>query len=388
MGARAFLSTTTLVFGGLTIAMGFATSWTHQIPIRLLLGVFENGILPGVAYLTSCWYPRFQYAKRSAGFFIIGLLSSAFSGILSYAFSQMGGVGPGAQLGQYVPSANGNLQQLPGIAGWRWIFFMQGVVTVVIAALAAIFIIDFPEHASKVRWPPKFLTEREAELVVAQINKDRSDVAAERFNLTRYLASALDLKIWMYAIIFGTTAINTFGVAYFLPVVLRQGMGFSTGLSQLLVAPPYVVSAMCVYISAWAADKYHYKGFMILAWALLSLVGLSFLALLQNVGVRYLGAFVATSGVNTVTTLTIAWQANNKALSLGGSQPKSQDGLATADSSIEVFSAKTVDNLHHTLKRIGDQVSHRHKKLPATPAITKSIPPNSRAHRSTELCSD
>jgi len=79
----------------------------------------------------------------------------------------------------------------------------------------------------------------------------------------------------MYAIIFGTTAINTFGVAYFLPVVLRQGMGFSTGLSQLLVAPPYVVSAMCVYISAWAADKYHYKGFMILAWALLSLVGKS-----------------------------------------------------------------------------------------------------------------
>lgn len=91
------------------------------------------------------------------------------------------------------------------------ISFMQGVVTVVIAALAAIFIIDFPyvpltiplfpssflglstflesyigvnrtlrEHASKVRWPPKFLTEREAELVVAQINKDRSDVAAER----------------------------------------------------------------------------------------------------------------------------------------------------------------------------------------------------------------
>ena len=54
MGARAFLSTTTLVFGGLTIAMGFATSWTHQIPIRLLLGVFENGILPGVAYLTRC----------------------------------------------------------------------------------------------------------------------------------------------------------------------------------------------------------------------------------------------------------------------------------------------------------------------------------------------
>lgn len=73
--------------------------------LRALLGLFEAGFFPGCAYLLSTWYPRYELQKRNAVFYLIGSVASAFSGILAYGLSQMGG--------------------LQGLAGWRWIFIVS-----------------------------------------------------------------------------------------------------------------------------------------------------------------------------------------------------------------------------------------------------------------------
>ena len=75
-------------------------------------------------------------------------MASAFAGILSYGFMQMGGLGSGNGLGQsYGPTvANPNIRpgRLSGIAGWRWIFIMQGLLTCVVALIGFVTIVDFP----------------------------------------------------------------------------------------------------------------------------------------------------------------------------------------------------------------------------------------------------
>lgn len=82
VGPRIFLPTITVLWGITMITFAFVKTWTTLIPLRLLLGIFEAGFFPGCAYLLSCWYPRYDLQKRYAVFYLIGSLSSAFSGIL------------------------------------------------------------------------------------------------------------------------------------------------------------------------------------------------------------------------------------------------------------------------------------------------------------------
>ena len=86
--------------------------------------------------------------KRNAVFYLIGSMASAFAGILSYGFMQMNGLGSGDRLGQsYGPTRarpNAPSGRLPGIAGWRWIFIMQGILTCAVALIGFITIVDFP----------------------------------------------------------------------------------------------------------------------------------------------------------------------------------------------------------------------------------------------------
>jgi MFS family permease len=187
IGPRVFLPTITLLWGITMITFGFVKEWTDMLGLRLVLGVFEAGFFPGCAYLLSCWYPRYELQKRNAVFYLIGSMASAFAGILAYGLSQLKNHGSGpAWWGQhYGPTkANPDIEPgvLPGIAGWRWIFILEGVLTCVIAAGAYFIIVDFPEKAVN-SFGLKFLNKAESEFICARIEQDRHDVVPEEYVL-------------------------------------------------------------------------------------------------------------------------------------------------------------------------------------------------------------
>lgn len=66
----------------------------------------------------------------------------------------------------------------------------------------------------------------------------------------------------------------SYAIAYFLPIILRDGMGFSIAASQCLVAPPYVFAAILMYFTAWVGDKYHTRGPILVFNAIIGLIGL------------------------------------------------------------------------------------------------------------------
>lgn len=122
LGPRIFLPSITFLWGATMVCFGFLTTWTQMIGLRLVLGIFEAGFFPGCAYLLSCWYPRFELQKRNAVFYLIGSMSSAFSGILAYGFSHMEGLGNlGPTYGRHYgptedePDAPSGI--IPGISG-------------------------------------------------------------------------------------------------------------------------------------------------------------------------------------------------------------------------------------------------------------------------------
>lgn len=88
------------------------------------------------------WYCRHEIQLRQALFFSAASIAGAFSGLLAFAIAKMDGVG--------------------GLEGWRWIFILEGIVTVLVAIMSFFCLFDFPETAS-------FLTEEERAFVVFRL---------------------------------------------------------------------------------------------------------------------------------------------------------------------------------------------------------------------------
>lgn len=147
-------------------------------------------------------------------------------------------------------------------------------MTCVIALVSFLFIVDFPELSHN-SFGLKFLNKKEVDFVVARIEKDRHDVVVEEFILKKYLKNALDLKVWGFAALFGLATTNAYAIAYFLPIILNDGMGFDVATSQCLIAPPYVAAAMIMYLFAYLGDKYHIRSPFILFSGCILLIGKS-----------------------------------------------------------------------------------------------------------------
>ncbi|KAF3005863.1 hypothetical protein E8E13_009023 [Curvularia kusanoi] len=317
VGPRIFLPSIVVLWGAVMIAFGFVKEWHTLIPLRLVLGIFEAGFFPGSAYLLSCWYQRYELQKRNTVFYLIGMLSSAFSGILGYLFSLL--QGHGVQAAPWLGVHHGPTKAKPktpvsfgpGLAGWRWIFILQGVLTVAIGLIGWYFIVDFPELADKPGFSKKFLNKAEVDFIVARIEKDRHDAIPEEFNIRKYLKNALDLKVWGFASLFMLTTTMTYAIAYFLPIILKDGMGFSTAASNCLIAPPYIFAAFVMIAFAWAGDKYRVRSVWVIANGVLALIGLPMIGFSNNVGVRYTGVFLATAAANANVPAVLTWQANN-----------------------------------------------------------------------------
>jgi hypothetical protein len=246
------------------------------------------------------------------------MLSSAFSGILGYLFSLLAGHGVQAApwLGQHFGPTKKNPKIVPhfgtGLAGWRWIFIFQGVITVIIGMIGWYFIVDFPELAAKPsKTQKKFLDQREVDFMVARVELDRHDVVAEKFALGKYLKGAADLKVWGFAFLFMLTTTMTYAIAYFLPIILKDGMGFSPAAANCLIAPPYVFAAFVMIGFAWAGDAYKIRSVWVIANGVLALIGLPLIGFSNNVGVRYFGIFLATAAANANVPCVLTWQANN-----------------------------------------------------------------------------
>ncbi|CAI0650524.1 unnamed protein product, partial [Colletotrichum noveboracense] len=105
-----FLPGIMLVWGALSALMSVSKSYGALLGFRFVLGCIESGFFPGVLYLLSCWYTKAELGKRFAIFYTAAVLSGAFGGLLAGAITA-------------------NLHDAHGIAGWRWLFIVEGVAT-------------------------------------------------------------------------------------------------------------------------------------------------------------------------------------------------------------------------------------------------------------------
>jgi MFS family permease len=117
-------------WGVIMTCTGLVNNYSSLMAVRVLLGIFEAGFFPGAIYLCSYWYMPKDLALRISYFYCASALSGAFSGLLAAAIAKMDGIG--------------------GYEGWRWIFILEGLATIVLGVACFFFLIDTP--ALSKRW--------------------------------------------------------------------------------------------------------------------------------------------------------------------------------------------------------------------------------------------
>ncbi|KAL3447212.1 major facilitator superfamily domain-containing protein [Aspergillus insuetus] len=283
-GAANWLAFLGISFGAILIGMGFTYSWATMAICRTLLGIMEAGFLPGCTYLITCWYKRFEVGKRLAAFWLMSVVLNAFAAIFAYALTLLEGT--------------------HGLSGWRWIFIIEGTITVGVCMLGWFIIIDFPTKADG------FLSPEEKQFVIDRINHDRGDAEEDPMTAKRVLHHLKDWKLYFWAFNLMASTLPGYAFSYFKTIILT-GMGFTGNQSQLLSAPPYILAAALTYLSGWLTDRYQIRGPVIAVHQLLTAIGMIITAYGKANGARYFGVFLGVGALQFCIPGVLAYQANN-----------------------------------------------------------------------------
>ena len=273
MGPGWFLPLTTLGFGLISICTAYVDNKAQLSGVRFLLGIFEAGMLPGVAYYLSRWYQRAELSFRLALYMVAAPLAGAFGGLLASGILK--------------------LDDVAGVKNWRMIFLVEGLITICLGVLSFFTLTDRPETA---RW----LTEEEKALCIARVKSERvgqTEVidGMDKTKLIRGMTSPVTLEI---AVIFLFNNITVQGMAFFLPTIVRtlypQYLE-DVVQQQLLCVPPWAVGAVFTLVFPFISWRLDRRQLLIAASAPLVMTGYAMFIGSKDLTVRYAATFFIAS---------------------------------------------------------------------------------------------
>ncbi|KAG1756629.1 MFS general substrate transporter [Suillus paluster] len=280
-----YLSSCMAIWGAITLSMGMYLYHTALI-LRFFLGFVEASFFPGAVFLLSRWYKRNELGLRTA------LLDCGNS--ISYAFSPL--------------AASGILASFDGILGfpaWRWLFFLEGILTIVIAVSAIWILPDIPSTPSVWLSPDEqTLAKRRAEEETATGDEHQGKPVEGFSGLVEAL---VDWKVWWLgtALCFMVASLSC---GNFFPT-LSATMGYSATVSLLLCAPPWILGTATSFIVAWHSDATGERFWHIAGPILVGVAGFIIAISTMNTAVRYLSLFFMTQPPVAFVVL-ITWVMN------------------------------------------------------------------------------
>ena len=282
IGPGWYIPLMTLLFGICSLGTAFVDTVAQAAGVRFLLGIFEAGMLPGIAYYLSRWYRRSELAFRLSLYIVMAPLAGAFGGLLASAIL--------------------NLDHFGSLDRWRMIFAIEGIITIGLALVAFITLTDRPETAI-------WLNKEEKELAITRVKSERvgTTEVLDKIDAKKLLRGIFNPITLSTAFVFLLDNITVQGLGFFAPTIVSTIYKDKTVIQrQLYTVPPYVVGAFFTvlfpYIS-WRVDR---RQLFFIASAPLVMVGYSMFLGSPNQTVRYAATFLIASSTFSLGALTNA----------------------------------------------------------------------------------
>jgi len=281
---RWYIPTMTCIWGVVCALFAVVHSAKGLIAIRFFLGFCEAGFLPGLVFWMGCWYPRSMQGRRYGLLYCSVSLTGAFGGLLATGIHALDGT--------------------HGIAGWRWIFIIEGVITSGFGLLAFFVMSAYPADAP-------WLSDSEREIIHLMNESDRALKAREGFSTAQIRSAFTDWRTYCWAVMFLATYIPVYSVVLSLPTVVT-GLGYTGTTATLMACPPYGVGFFAVLISGWTVDRYGKLFYHYVFGIVVTIVALIVLMAAENLVARYVMFFFVMFMFVPISVMW-AWLSSNVA---------------------------------------------------------------------------
>ncbi len=245
VGARKWIAVIMVLWGTVSAAMIFVGTPRSFYLLRFLLGAAEAGFFPGMILYLRRWFPSAARARAVALFMTAGPLAGVVGGPIS-----------GALLG--VHSAN--------LAGWQWLFLIEGLPAVLLGGVVLAYLTDRPEVA------PWLTTEERTWLTGELAREQHAHPAASRRDV---FAAFTHGKVWLLVLVYLGVTTCTYGVGLWLPSLIRSVSGVSNFVIGLLSAIPYVATAIAMVLVGMHSDHTRERRWHLAGSAFVGAIGLA-----------------------------------------------------------------------------------------------------------------
>jgi MFS family permease len=223
-GARMWIARIMISWGVISACMIFVKGEWSFYGMRLLLGLAEAGFFPGVIFYLTLWYPSKLRASRTAWF----VAAIAVSGVVGNPVS-----------GWIMDRLSGAMN----LAGWQWLFLSEGIPSVIVGIWVIFYLDSSIEEA-------KWLTPEDKALLTTNL------IAEDNQKTEHKLADAFKSgKVWVLCAIYFTLMIGLYGIAFWLPTIVKAfGIKGYLGVG-LITAIPYGVAVIGMILLSVHSDK-------------------------------------------------------------------------------------------------------------------------------------
>ena len=221
-GARFWIARIMITWGIVSTAMAFVTGATGFYALRFLLGIAEAGFFPGIILYLTTWFPA-AHRGRIVGIYMIALpLSSVIGAPISTSLLDVKGL---------------------GLAGWQWLFVVEGVPAILLGIAVLLVLKDRPAAAT-------WLTAPERAWLEGTLRRERE--AQSLVDVRRALA---DPRIWVFGVIYFGIVIGVYGLGFWLPQIVKSFGGLSNHQVGLLTGFPYLLAAGGMIFAGRRSDR-------------------------------------------------------------------------------------------------------------------------------------
>ena len=299
-GAKRWLARIMFTWGLLAAATMFVRTPLEFNAVRFLLGVAEAGFFPGVLYYLTLWFPARMRARAVSRFYIALPLSSVVMGALA-----------GWLLG---------LAGKLGLAGWQWLFLVEGLPGVF---FSFVILKMLPDGPAKAAW----LTTEEKAWLATKLQADSQ--TAHLSHDAGILQALLSPKVWLIGAFFLCALTANYAYSFSAPAILQAATGWSVANVGYLIAGFGLLGALAMLLNSAHSDRTGERslhcivpclimaaGFLIAGlidsgWIVVIALGatyLSFVALLgpaNAVPMQFLAGRAAAAGLAAMNTITM-----------------------------------------------------------------------------------
>ncbi|KAL8934309.1 MAG: hypothetical protein Q9216_005973 [Gyalolechia sp. 2 TL-2023] len=214
-----WLGANVVLWGIATACTAAAHNYASLMAARIFLGIFEAAIAPCLILISSQWYTKSEAAPRFSIWYAGLGVGQIIGGIVSYAFQQV---------------------QNPAFSGWKIMFIVLGLVTVIIGVVTFFILPDTPMRA-------RFLSEREKLVLLKHVSVNQTGIRNKNFKASQALEILRDVQLWLMVLLTILISISS-GVITTYSATLIRNFGYKPPIAALLNMPSGIVSIASTFI--------------------------------------------------------------------------------------------------------------------------------------------